>query len=303
MLNTHLPTLRNNPQARRRLHLAALAWLCLLPGLASAATLQLFVSVLPLKTFVDKVGGEQVSVQAMVPAGQSPATYSPSPRQIVRLAEADAYIRIGVPFESAWLQRIRSANPDMPIIDARQGIELQQLSSHLAHAKPDRPDAKTLDPHIWTSPPLAQRILANLHTALVNLAPAHKATFDAGYADYRATLNELDQHIRQQLVKLDNRYFMVFHPAWGYYADTYGLTQLAIEQAGKSPGAKQITTLLELAKQHDIHKIFVQPQFNPNFAKRLAKSIGAQIVYADPLDPAYCDTLRQLTQAIVEASP
>ncbi len=302
MLNTHLLNLRNNPQARRRLHLAGLAWLCLLPGLASAATLQLFVSVLPLKTFVDKIGGKPVSVQTMVPAGQSPATYSPSPRQIARLAEADAYIRIGVPFESAWLQRIRSANPDMPIIDARQGIELQQLTSHLAHTDPENSVDEMLDPHIWTSPPLAKRILANIHTALVNLAPAHKATFDAGYADYRTTLSELDQHIRQQLAKLDNRYFMVFHPAWGYYADTYGLTQLAIEQAGKSPGAKQITSLVKLAEQHDIHTLFVQPQFNPSLTRRLAKSIGAQVVTIDPLDPAYCDTLRQLTQAIAETN-
>ena len=77
--------------------------------------LSVVVSIVPQQYFVDRIGGEHVDVTVMVPPGFSPATYEPKPAQLQTLSKADAYVRIRVPFENAWMERIVSANDDMLI--------------------------------------------------------------------------------------------------------------------------------------------------------------------------------------------
>ena len=67
------------------------------------AGLNVFVSILPQKYFVEKIGGARVSVHVMVTPGKSPATYEPTPNQVVELGSADVFFTIGVPFENAFL--------------------------------------------------------------------------------------------------------------------------------------------------------------------------------------------------------
>ena len=89
---------------------------------STATKLQIVVSILPQKYFVERVGGENVSVEVMVEPGASPATYEPKPQQLRLLSKADAYVSIGVPFETAWMNRISAANSEMLIVDTTQGI-------------------------------------------------------------------------------------------------------------------------------------------------------------------------------------
>ncbi|NBD32573.1 MAG: zinc ABC transporter solute-binding protein, partial [Cyanobacteria bacterium] len=74
--------------------------------------LDITVSILPQKYFVERIGGETVDVNVMVKPAASPATYEPKPQQMKALSEAEAYLRIRVPFEKAWMSRIEGANPD-----------------------------------------------------------------------------------------------------------------------------------------------------------------------------------------------
>ena len=97
------------------------------PPLASG--LQITVSVVPQKYFVQRVGGEHVTVNVMVLPGANPATYEPKPEQLKALSRADAYISIGVPFEATWLPKIRAANGAMQIVDGGQGIERQPIAA------------------------------------------------------------------------------------------------------------------------------------------------------------------------------
>ena len=78
-----------------------------------------FVSILPMKYFVERIGGRHFDVQVLVGTGQSPATDEPTPRQMAKLNDAIVYFRIGVPFENVWLDRIKNANPEMQVVDTR----------------------------------------------------------------------------------------------------------------------------------------------------------------------------------------
>ena len=283
------------------------------PALGNAEPLQVFVSVLPQKTFVEKVSGDHAQVEVMVQPGHSPATYEPTPRQISALTKTALYFRIGVPFEAAWMDRIRSANPDMHVLDVRTGIDLLPIKHHShGHAinkteyiPDDTHDAlhhsgSEHDPHVWTRPPLVKHMARNIRDALTMLDPANAQDYARNYHAYAAELSTLDSDIRALLKDVRNSKFMVFHPSWGYFADTYGLTQVPIEVAGKEPGARSLTRLIEQAKREQVKVIFVQPQFDKKSANQLARTIGGRVVAIDPLASNYADNLREAAQLIAE---
>ena len=259
------------------------------------AAVRVFVSVAPLATFVQRVGGIRVEVQTLVRPGHNPHLYEPTARQIAALADADLFIRTGVPFEAAWMDRIRSVNADMPVLDVRDGIALRMDDGH-----PDPHGSAHLDPHVWTSPPLAQHMARLIRDALVDLDPEHRETYAAGFAAWARELDALDREIRDRLAVLDNRRFMVYHPAWGYFADTYGLTQIPVEHEGKEPGPRRIKELIDLARRDGIKFIMVQPQFSGKTAATIAQAIEGRIVTADPMAIDYADNMRRVTRLIVD---
>jgi zinc transport system substrate-binding protein len=269
--------------------------------------LSVYVSILPQKNLVEQIGGEHVDVAVMVGPGQSPATYEPTPQQMAGLAGADIYYRIGVPFEKAWMERIRSANPGMAMLDAREGVPLRQIEpagghhhdyDHHGHEH----EEGEADPHIWLSPPLVKILCAGLRDRLLELDPDNRADYERNYARFIQQLDDLDRDIRNRLQGLKRRDFMVFHPSWGYFADTYKLRQLPIESAGKEPGARTLVRLIEEAREQDIKVIFVQQQFSRKQAVAVADAIGGQVVSIDPLAEDYPFNLSRVAEAIAEAN-
>ncbi len=208
--------------------LLLLLTLSLVPAVGLTEPLRVFASVVPIQSFVQKVGGQHVDARAMVRPGFNPHTYDPTPQQISALAGAVLYLRTGVPFEDAWMKRIRSANPGMQVLDVRDGIGLRAMQAHGR-------DGNETDPHVWTSPPLVKHMVGVIRDKLSMLDPAHTADFTRNHDAFVAELDALNRELHTLLNPLPNRKFMVFHPAWGYFADTYGLTQVPIEKEGKEP--------------------------------------------------------------------
>ncbi len=268
--------------------LLVMVLLLLVPTFGLAEPLRVFASVVPIQTFVQKIGGEHVDARAMVRPGFNPRTYDPTPQQISALAGAALYVRTGVPFEKAWMERIRSANPGMQVVDVRDGIALRKLEAEQ-------------DPHLWTSPPLVRHMVGLIRDELAELDPAHAADFARNHDAFVAELEALDRELHTLLDPLPNRRFMVFHPAWGYFADTYGLTQVSIEHDGKEPGARGLAALIDQAKQEKIKVVFVQPQFDKRSATQVAQAISGVVVAVDPLAADYVDNLRRVGRAFVQA--
>lgn len=284
-----------------------IAALVLAPLQARATeTLSVFVSVVPQETIVARIGGDRVRVQALVQPGQSPHAYEPTARQIAALAEADLYVRIGVGFEDAWMTRLQGANPGMRILDSREGIALRpdDPGHHHDHADHDHHhhDPDGMDPHIWTSPTRVKQMGLVIRDALTALDPEHAATFASNYDHFAAELDALDARIRARLAGVEPRRFMVYHPAWGYFADDYGLEQVAIEREGKEPGARALAALIEQARREGIRVIFVQPQIDPSAARRVAEAIDGEVAVIDPLAGDYFENLQRVADLIAGAA-
>lgn len=272
--------------------------LSLLNVSAHADPLKVFVSILPLKQFVERIGGDQVEVTVMVGPGQSPATYSPTPHQMMALSQAKIYFAMGaLPFEQAWGKRIQATNPDMQWVRTDQGITLKTRNE--AHDEHDHGHGH--DPHVWLSPQLARQMSRTILTALQTHRPQQAETFSRNHAVWDAELQKLHTDIQAMFADLPSRQFMVFHASWGYFADTYGLKQIAIEASGKEPGPQALARLIELARDEKISAIFVQKQFSQHSARSVAKAVGAVVVEVDPLAENYLDNLREAARLFVQA--
>ncbi|HET8702177.1 MAG TPA: zinc ABC transporter substrate-binding protein [Nitrococcus sp.] len=282
----------------------ALSLICCLLALSTlfttavaAVPLRAFVSIAPEKTFVERVGGNRVQVTVMVRPGSEPETYEPTPRQIAALAGSDLYFRIGMPFEQSLMHRIRSLNPRLNVIDLRTGIPMRHFGAQHSGSA----EHGTEDPHIWTNPRLVIVMAAHIRDALTRADPAGATEYTANYEAFAAQLRTLDSEIRNLLAGLSNRRFLVFHPAWGYFADEYGLQQIAIEAEGKPPGAAALARLIEHAKQENLHTIFVQRQFSTAAAEAVAHAIDARVIQVDPLAEDYAANLLHFARSLREA--
>ncbi|MEA3420535.1 MAG: zinc ABC transporter substrate-binding protein [Acidobacteriota bacterium] len=255
------------------------------------AKIKVFVSILPQAYFVERIGGDRVDISVMVGPGSSPATYEPVPRQMVEIGNAQLFFRIGVPFENVWMDRLSKINPKMKVIDTRRGIKLLPMKTHHHNQK-----SGVKDPHIWTSVRLVRIQAQNICNALINLDPDNRGYYQNNLTAFIDDLNNLDAEIVESLKGIRVRKFMVFHPAWGYFARDYGLDQIPIEIGGKEPGARELANLIEEAKNDGIKIIFVQKQFSEKSAEALADAIGGRIIQIDPLARDYLNNMKMIAE-------
>jgi len=277
------------------------------------ANVNAIVSILPQKTFVEAIGGEKVNVTLMVKPGNSPHTYEPKPSQMKDIAKANIYFAIGVEFEEAWLPKFADQNKKMKVVSIAKGIEKidmiphshgdEEHHHHHHHGKHDEHGEDHHhhhgDPHIWTSPVNVKTIAKNIYKYLTRIDKKNKSYYKANYEKFLAKVNATDKEIKKILVDVPTgTKFMVFHPAWGYFAKDYGLEQVAIEAGGKNPKPKQVMNLIHEAKEENVKAIFTAPEFSEKTAKQIAKELGVPVIKVSPLNPKWSQNLIKFAKAI-----
>jgi len=280
--------------------------------------LPVFVSIVPQQYFVQQIGKDKVDVAVMVQPGASPATYEPKPAQMAKLSKTRLYFSIGVPFETFWLDKIASANPDMTIVHTDKDIEKQPMGLHHhggeEHADQDDDKARTeedrdhendhghagLDPHIWLSPRLVTIQAKHILGALAAADPENMDFYTANYNAFVKEIDALDQYLIEMLKDNAGMQFMVFHPSWGYFARDYKLKMIPIEIEGKNPKPAKLQALIRHARDEAINVIFVQPQFSTKSADLVAKEINGQVIPADPLALDWLDNMKKVAEQFKE---
>ncbi len=119
--------------------------------------------------------------------------------------------------------------------------------------------------------------------------------------DYVLELRRIHEDLRQRLAPLRGRTAVVFHPAFGYFLDDYGLRQQAVEVEGKEPGGRHLATLIRKARADGVRVVFVQPQFNRKAAQVVASEIGGVVRVLDPLPTPYLEGLERLGTTLLDA--
>lgn len=279
------------PTPLRRLPALLILWMLCLPALAGP--LRLFASVPPIAELARQVGGERIEAHSLLRPGDNPVTFAPTPRQLAELSGARLFLRVGVPFERTWLKRIHALAPRLEVIDLRQGLPSAPLAGHHhGHGLGDEPHEP--DPHLWTDPIAISGMAERIADTLARLDPEHAAGYHDRARQVQEAMQTLDAEIRDRLEGLQSRAFLVFHPAWGYFARRYGLEQLAIEHEGKQAGGRWLAETIDKARKAGIRLILIQPQFDQRLARQVAQAIGGDVVTIDPLAPDYAAQIRRL---------
>jgi zinc transport system substrate-binding protein len=254
-------------------------------------------SILPLAGLARAVAGPDAEVMALVGPGDSHATFEPTPRDMATLDAARLFLRAYVPFERVWIDRIERGRPHLRLVDAVLPAELSPADPTDDHGHDHGP----LDPHVWSSPRRAVPIVERIRDALVEVDPAHADGYRARADAYIAELRALDAEVAQILSGHQGKRFLVFHPAWGYFAEDYGLEQIAIEVEGKEPGPKGLAEVIGRARGLGIHVVFVQEQFSRQTAEAVARQIGAKVISVDPMAEDYIPNMRRVATTFAEA--
>jgi zinc transport system substrate-binding protein len=269
------------------------------------------VSILPQKEMVQWIAGDEIKVIVMVPEGQDPHGYSPTPGQLKDLVDADIYFKVGsgVEFEEINMDVIEETNPDMTIVDTSEGIAIISFDEH--HGAEGHIEEETdndaddhehdgTDPHIWLSPVNMKVMASNVLNALLDQDPENEGIYRSNWEDYISRLNDTVSEIKEVLGPYEDREFLVYHPSWGYFGDDFDLIQLAIEDEGKKPGPQGISAIIDQAKEHNISVVFVSPQFDSSSADQIADEIGGRVVKVDPLAENYLENLEKVAEKMRE---
>ncbi len=266
-------------------------------GSGASGKIAVVTSISTFDSFVQAVGADRVEVHSLVPVGASPETYQPTPQTVEMLARANLLVENGVGLES-WLDRT--------VKNAGSKSLRTVVCSHGLVVKND-------NPHLWMDPQNAKAYVIAIRDALTNFDPQHANEYRKNAAAYNRGLDALTKSIASRIdtIPKERRYMIVFHNAWEYYNDRFGITTLGFieRNPGQDPNPQQIGRLIDLAKQYHLNAIFSEPEYSPKLAQQISKDANIAIVdnlYDDSIgsDPRvgnYIDMLNYDTDAIVKA--
>lgn len=266
------------------------------PQQNKSGKIKTIVSIPPQEFFVRKIADTLVDVSILIPAGQSEATYNPTPQQMIDIENSDLLFTIGVPFEKHLLNNLNTNSVKTKIVKTQDGIGLLQMIGH-----DDDHDHGALDPHIWLDPELVKIQAENITHALVKTAPEHEKIFNQNLETFKNELDSINVLIQNIIPKKETLRVLVFHPSFGYFCEAYGLKQIAIEIEGKEPTAKELAGFVNMAELEKIKTIFIQPQFSDKSARVIAESIHGKVETLDPLSSDYFNNLIEMSHKIARS--
>ncbi len=276
--------------------------------LRDTGRLSVLVSVVPQKYFVEKIAGDLVELTVLIPPGASPTTYEISPSDMRRVNMADVWFTIGLQREVTWIPEFSSLNDHLQMVSTiddvarlpigRYGIpdEHTERGSH-----DDAHDHSGVDPHVWLSPELVSIQARAICTNLIELDPVNSGIYSENLTLFLEEIHDLQIRIHQSIDPFQGESFMVFHPAWGYFADEFSLIQVPIEIAGSEPSPSELAQLIDYGKNSSIKVVFVSPQFSEISAETIAGELDAGVIFIDPLALNWAENLASVAEQIASA--
>ncbi len=256
------------------------------------------VSILPEKTFVKKIAGDDFEVNVLIPPGASPAAYTLLPSQLKDISNSAIWFRMGyIGFEYSWKDKIEQANKNMKVVDLSDGLDLiaEEKEQHGDHIH-----AKGVNPHIWLSPALVKQMAKRIADELTVLNPDKGPDYKVNYLKFVKEIDQLNIQIKNMLKDYQGKKIILFHPSLTYYAKDYGLEEYSLESGGKEPTPQHLKEVVDIARKENINVIYIQSEFDREHARVFAEEIGGKVIQIRPLDPAWSDNMIEITQILVD---
>ena len=263
--------------------------------------LKVYVVVPPQAYLAKKIAGEFAEVKVLLGEGKDPHDYAPSPKEVADVCSSQLFFSIGLPVEKTVVGRLKADCPETTVVDSAAGIVRIGAANH-EHGAGCGCQLSQGDPHVWLDVENLRIMAENIAEALIKQDPSHADEFKKNLKEVEKELDQLKIELDHAMADTKGNTFYVYHPAFGYFAKAYGLTQKAVEVGGKNPTPRAIEALIANAKYDKVEVIFVQPRFNKRTAEIVAEQIGAKVEELDPLQKDVVQNLRKMAEALGKGS-
>lgn len=261
-----------------------------------------YTALYPLQYFTERIGGEYVEVNNMMPFGGDAHTYEPTSKELTKVAEADLFIESGGGIEM-FVEKLEDSmkNENVTFVNASKGIQLLKVTAD-SHAHEEEATTEehgdehaheeeateedghdghnhgNVDPHVWLDPVLSIEMAENIKNELTKKQPEQKEVFEKNFAALKTDLQKIDENFKKVTEEADQKAFIVSHKAYGYWANRYGLEQIGIAglSSTNEPSQKQLTEIIEIAKEKNIKYVIYEQNVTPKVAKVIETEIGAK---------------------------
>ena len=141
------------------------------------------------------------------------------------------------------------------------------------------------DMHIWLDPVNAGVMARAIASVLSEADPANAGTYSANAQALRPRLEELTAQIAAEMAPVRDKPFIVFHDAYRYFEDRFGLTAAGsmVVSPDRSPGVRRISELRDKIRELGVACVFAEPQFEPRLIDVIIEGTPARTGTVDPL--------------------
>uniref|UniRef100_A0A7C3FCP8 Zinc ABC transporter substrate-binding protein n=1 Tax=Candidatus Methanomethylicus mesodigestus TaxID=1867258 RepID=A0A7C3FCP8_9CREN len=225
----------------------------------------------PLAFYAEAIGGDRVSVKALIPYNSEVHSWQPSASDIAKANDADILIYNGAGldhwFEEDILPLINTTRTI--VVEATEGITLHEASE--GGDEGDAHDHGQYDPHTWVSPHLALQQAQKVYEALLLKDPANSAYYGQRWQELKERFENLDSRYQSELSDRTKNMIFVAHAAFGYLAERYGFEQHGVIgiSADQQPSITALTNLVTLMSTHNVYVVFTDPVYSDQYAQVL----------------------------------
>jgi zinc transport system substrate-binding protein len=269
------------------------------------------LSIMPQAYFAGRIGGGLAELVVLAGPGQNPHSYEPTPRQFSELSRAAVWVLSGTEFEISLRSKVESLFPKLPIVDGTGGVRFRSLEAHGYEGGEEEhentgssgwEDSMERDRHTWLGLEPAKIMAFHIRDALCAVDGVNAGVYRKNCEALVRDMEDTFDGLRRELAPLKGKTVFVYHPAFGYFLDEFGIIQEAVETGGKEPTPRVLGQLIEKARAEKVKVIFVQAQFPSEAARTAATAAGAELVSLDPLAADWLSNIRTMGEALKRAA-
>ncbi len=260
--------------SRRHFLATAAAAAAASPGpLGAAEPLRVVATTGMIADAARRVGGEAVTVRALMGPGVDPHAYRQTRSDIAALLDADLALWNGLYLEAQMERFMLELGARKPVAAVAEAIPRERLIAHEDY------DGR-FDPHVWIVPELWAEAVGAVRDALVSARPEAEATVRANAEAHLAEVARVGDYARRVLgtVPEARRVLLTAHDAFGYFGRAYGWEVIGIQgiSTESEAGLARIGELVDLIVARDLTAAFVETSISDRNVRALIEGAAAR---------------------------
>ncbi|SFQ13493.1 metal ABC transporter solute-binding protein, Zn/Mn family [Salibacterium halotolerans] len=254
--------------------------------------LQVYTTLFAWQDFTEKIGGDQVEVTNIVPAGADLHSYEPTSQTMIDMAESDLFVMNGAGMEG-FAEAVNDTMEEegIPSLEVTSSMDLREFSGGHNHSHNHSHDHSgegeesghshshgSVDPHAWLDPVRAQGAVDTIKNKLIELRPEQESLFEENASELKNRLSDLDEKFSQLAESAGHNRFIVSHAAYGYWEDRYGLEQISVSGLAPSsePSQKELRNIISTVESEGIEHVMFEQNVTSKVTEVIQNEVGAE---------------------------